>query len=39
MKKLLVIAATAAAAVVLNRKWRESKVVKTTWSKATDPIN
>ncbi|MDJ0316565.1 DLW-39 family protein [Arthrobacter antibioticus] len=39
MKKLLVLATLGFAAVFLNKKWQESKVVKTTWSKATDSVN
>ncbi|WP_218711993.1 MULTISPECIES: DLW-39 family protein [unclassified Arthrobacter] len=39
MKKLLISIGTLAAAVFLTKKWRESKVVKTTWSKATDSVN
>ncbi|MET4003671.1 MULTISPECIES: DLW-39 family protein [Arthrobacter] len=38
MKKLLILITALTAAVFLNRKWRESKVVKTTWSKATDSL-
>ncbi|WP_233912881.1 DLW-39 family protein [Arthrobacter polaris] len=39
MKKLLILVTALGAAIVLNKKWQESKVVKTTWSKATDSIN
>ncbi|WP_449374247.1 DLW-39 family protein [Arthrobacter psychrolactophilus] len=38
MKKLLILIVTLAAAVFLNKKWQESKVVKTTWNKATDSV-
>ncbi|WP_425864139.1 DLW-39 family protein [Arthrobacter sp. TWP1-1] len=38
MKKLLILIVTLGAAFFLNKKWRESKVVKTTWSKATDSV-
>ncbi|MGP9503953.1 DLW-39 family protein [Specibacter sp. AOP5-B1-6] len=39
MKKLLILAAALAGAICLNKKWRKSKVVKTTWSRATDSVN
>nr|WP_269937857.1 DLW-39 family protein [Arthrobacter sp. HY1533] len=35
---MLVLATALVAAVFLNKKWRESKVVKTTWSKSTDSV-
>ncbi|WP_209679081.1 DLW-39 family protein [Arthrobacter stackebrandtii] len=38
MKKLLIVITALGAAIILNRKWRETKVVKTTWSKATDSV-
>ncbi|AIY02373.1 hypothetical protein ART_2774 [Arthrobacter sp. PAMC 25486] len=38
MKKLLIVVTALGAAVFLNKKWQESKVVKTTWSKATDSV-
>ncbi|MDJ0312055.1 DLW-39 family protein [Arthrobacter sp. H35-D1] len=39
MKKLLIFVAALGAVMFANKKWRESKVVKTTWSKATDSVN
>ncbi|MFQ4148134.1 DLW-39 family protein [Arthrobacter sp. LAPM80] len=39
MKKLLILVTVLAGAIFLNKKWRESKVVKTAWSKATDSVN
>ncbi|MEV8146067.1 DLW-39 family protein [Specibacter sp. NPDC078709] len=39
MKKLLILIAALGAAIFLNKKRRESNVVKTTWSKATDSID
>ncbi|WP_237762582.1 DLW-39 family protein [Arthrobacter sp. ERGS1:01] len=38
MKKLLILVAALGAAVLLNKKWQESKVAKATWSKATDSV-
>ncbi|MDJ0355766.1 DLW-39 family protein [Paenarthrobacter sp. PH39-S1] len=38
MKKLLVIGAAVAGALVLRRKWQESKVQKTNWNQATDKV-
>ncbi|WP_348770032.1 DLW-39 family protein [Arthrobacter sp. E3] len=38
MKKLLLFVTALGAVIFVNRKWQESKVVKTTWSKATDSV-
>ncbi|MGA7204445.1 MAG: DLW-39 family protein [Specibacter sp.] len=38
MKKLLILVAALGAAVIVNKKWRESKVAKATWSDATDTV-
>ncbi|MEO8220300.1 MAG: DLW-39 family protein [Specibacter sp.] len=39
VKKLLILVAALGAAGFLNKKWRESKVAKATWSKSTDSVN
>ncbi|WP_219817045.1 DLW-39 family protein [Arthrobacter sp. GMC3] len=39
MKKLLILIAALGAAVFLNKKLRESKLAKASWSKATDTVN
>ncbi|WP_370739490.1 DLW-39 family protein [Arthrobacter glacialis] len=35
----MILVAALSAAVFLNKKRRESKVAKATWSKATDSVN
>ncbi|WP_211320745.1 DLW-39 family protein [Arthrobacter livingstonensis] len=39
MKKLLIFITALGAAVLVNKKWQDSKVAKATWSKATDTVN
>ncbi|MCC9067783.1 DLW-39 family protein [Arthrobacter cryoconiti] len=38
MKRLLIVASALGAALFLKKKYDESKVVKATWSKATDTV-